>query len=96
LLAEAGVAIHVRLARKIEISQNLGCFFSGKQLGSFLDGPGSLSESEHFAAAVSEMPPKVRAFFEREESPYIPPHRRESAEEREGRLLRESIGGWCG
>jgi hypothetical protein len=61
-----------------------------------LPAPPPISETEHFAAAISEMPPKVRAFFEREESPYIPPHRRESAEEREGRLLRKSIGGWCG
>jgi hypothetical protein len=61
-------------------------------LGYLLGG----TEAERFAAAVSEMPPNVRAFFEREESPYIPVHRRESAEDQEQRLLRESIGGWSG
>jgi hypothetical protein len=40
--------------------------------------PSPISEAEHFAAVISEMPPKVRAFFERDESPYILPHRRES------------------
>jgi hypothetical protein len=44
--------------------------------------PPPISEAEHFAAAVSEMPLKMRAFFEREESPYIPPHRRESDQAR--------------
>jgi hypothetical protein len=58
--------------------------------------PPPISEAEHFAAAVSEMPPKVRAFFEREESPYIPPHRRESDSAREEREGRASFGGWCG
>jgi hypothetical protein len=53
--------------------------------------PPPISEAEHFAAAVSEMPPKVRAFFEREESPYIPPHRRESDQVR---LEREQRASW--
>jgi hypothetical protein len=42
------------------------------------------------------MPPKVRAFFEREESPYIPPHRRESDQDRVEREERASFGGWAG
>ena len=53
-------------------------------------------EAERFAAAVAEMPPKVRAFFEREESPYIPPHRRESDQDRVEREERASFGGWAG
>ena len=61
-----------------------------------LPAPALISESERFAVAVSEMPPKVRAFFEREESPYIPPHRRESDQAREEREERTSFGGWCG
>jgi hypothetical protein len=59
-----------------------------------LPAPLPISEAEHFAAAVSEMPPRVRAFFALEDP--VPPHRRESAEEREERKLRESFGGWCG
>ena len=53
-------------------------------------------EAERFAAAVDEMPAHVRAFFEREESPYIPPPRRESDQARLEREGRASFGGWCG
>jgi hypothetical protein len=60
-----------------------------------LSAPLPISESERFAAAVSEMPPRVRAFFEREESPYIPPHKRESDQARLEREQRVSFGGWC-
>ena len=55
-----------------------------------------MSEAERFGAAVLEMPPKVRAFFEREDSPYIPPHRRESDQDRVEREERTSFGGWPG
>jgi hypothetical protein len=58
--------------------------------------PATVTEAERFAASVPEMPARVRAFFEREESPYIPMHRRETVLEVEQRLLRESFGGWCG
>jgi hypothetical protein len=58
--------------------------------------PLPISESERFAAAVSEMPPKVRAFFERDESPCISPYRRESDQARLEREGRASFGGWCG
>jgi hypothetical protein len=51
---------------------------------------------EPFAAAVQTMPAPVRAFFEGDQEPYIPVHRRESALDQEQRQLRESIGGWCG
>jgi hypothetical protein len=61
-----------------------------------LPAPPPISETECFAAAVSEMPPKVRAFFEREESPYIPPLRRESDQARLEREKQASLGGWCG
>jgi hypothetical protein len=55
-----------------------------------------VSEAERFAAAVSEMPPRVRAFFESEEPPYIPPHRQESEAQRLEREQRASFGGWPG
>jgi hypothetical protein len=56
--------------------------------------PATATEAERFAAAIPEMPPRVRAFFEAEDS--VPAHRPESIEDREGRRLRESFGGWCG
>jgi hypothetical protein len=43
-----------------------------------------------------EMPETVAKFFEREESPYIPAHRRESDQARLEREGRASFGGWCG
>jgi hypothetical protein len=55
-----------------------------------------MSEAERFAAAVLEMPAKVRAFFEHEDSPYIPPNRRESDQDRLEREARASLGGWPG
>jgi hypothetical protein len=58
--------------------------------------PLPVSEAERFAAAVSEMPARVRAFFEREESPYIPPHRRESDQDRLEHQQRSNFGGWPG
>jgi hypothetical protein len=56
--------------------------------------PATATEAERFAVAVQQMPPRVRAFFEAEDS--VPAHRPESIEDREGRRLRESFGGWCG
>jgi hypothetical protein len=53
-----------------------------------------VSEAEHFAAAVADMPAKVRRFFEREDP--IASRRAESAQDSAERRLRESIGGWCG
>jgi hypothetical protein len=56
--------------------------------------PSSVSEAERFAAAVEDMPAKVRAFFERED-----PVQRvswESVAERAEWELRQEIGGWCG
>jgi|SRR6516225_744889 hypothetical protein len=58
--------------------------------------PPPILEAERFAAAVSEMPPNVRAFFERDESPCIPPHQRESDQARLEREGRAGFGGWCG
>jgi hypothetical protein len=55
-----------------------------------------MSESERFALALETMPPRIRAFFEREESPYIPPHPRESDQDRLERQERASFGGWAG
>ena len=52
-----------------------------------------VSEAERFAAAIDQMPLRVRAFFERDDP--IPPWRWESAEDRAERLSRESFGGWC-
>jgi hypothetical protein len=43
-----------------------------------------------------EMPETIAKFFDREESPYIPPHRRESDQARLEREARASFGGWCG
>jgi hypothetical protein len=58
--------------------------------------PATATEAERFAVAVQQMPARVRAFFEREDSPYVPAHRRESIEDRKQRQQRESVGGWCG
>jgi hypothetical protein len=41
-----------------------------------------------------EMSEAVAKFFEPEDP--VPPHRRESFEDRAERRLRESFGGWCG
>jgi hypothetical protein len=59
--------------------------------------PASLptQEAERFAAAVAEMPAKVRRFFEHEES-VTSSRQCESIEERSERQLRTSFGGWCG
>jgi hypothetical protein len=54
-----------------------------------------MSEAERFAAAVLEMPPKVRAFFEHEE-PVISSRQLESDQDRLEREERASFGGWCG
>jgi hypothetical protein len=67
-----------------------------QKLPAALPLPPPIPLAERFAAAVQEMPARVRAFFEREESPYVPLHRRESVGEREQRRMRESVGGWCG
>ena len=56
----------------------------------------SEQEAERFAAAIAEMPARVRAFFEREESPCVPPRRQESEVQRFEREKRASFGGWCG
>jgi hypothetical protein len=48
-----------------------------------------------FAAAVSEMPAKVRAFFQHEER-IVSSQQCESIEERSERQLRSSFGGWPG
>jgi len=42
------------------------------------------------------MPLRVRTFFEYEESRYIPPHLRESGQDRFEREAGASFGGWCG
>jgi hypothetical protein len=39
--------------------------------------PAQESEAERFALVVQTMPPRVRAFFEREESPYVSPRQLE-------------------
>ena len=54
----------------------------------------SEQEAERFAVAIAEMPARVRAFFEREESPCVPPRRQESEVQRLEKLA--SFGGWCG
>jgi hypothetical protein len=61
-----------------------------------VSSPIPATETERFAPAFQTMPAPVRAFFERDESPYVPVHRRESVEDREERQLRESFGGWGG
>jgi len=61
-----------------------------------LPAPSPISEAERFALALGAMPPRVRGFFEREESPYVPPHCGESEGERFERRLLGSIGCWCG
>jgi hypothetical protein len=53
-----------------------------------------MSEAERFAAAVLEMPARIRAFFEHEDpAPYRQPESRQDRLEVEARA---SFGGWCG
>jgi hypothetical protein len=56
--------------------------------------PATLSEAERLAAAVQEMPARIRAFFEREDP--APARRRESVADRAERERLTDLGGWCG
>jgi hypothetical protein len=69
----------------------------GASEGAFAALPASLpvGEAERFAAAVAEMPPKVRAFFEYEE-PVVSSRQLESDQDRLERQARTSFGGWPG
>lgn len=53
-----------------------------------------ISEADRFAAAVLDLPPDVRRFFEHEDP--APPHRWESDQERAERDHRTNLGCWCG
>ena len=53
--------------------------------------PATLSEAERFAAAVQEMPARIRRFFEPEDA--FPPRRVESVEERAQRERLTDLGG---
>ena len=55
----------------------------------------SEQEAERFAAAVPEMPPNVRRFFQAEE-PIVSGRQSESAQDRLERQVRASFVGWCG
>jgi len=57
--------------------------------------PATLSEAERFAAAVADMPPRIRAFFQAEE-PTVSPQQWESDQDRLEREVRASLGGWPG
>jgi hypothetical protein len=50
-----------------------------------------MSEAERFGAAVPDMPPRIRAFFEREDP--TPPQQPESTQERLEREARACFGG---
>jgi hypothetical protein len=55
---------------------------------------GALEQAQLFAAAIDQMPPRIRAFFEREAP--APARRRESVEERAERERLTDLGGWAG
>ena len=55
---------------------------------------GALEQAQLFAAAIDQMPARIRAFFEHEDP--APARRWESIEDRAERGRRESFGGWPG
>lgn len=83
---------------ELEAAGRLPCLTiaPGSHMSAFAALPASppITEAERFAAAIENMPARIRAFFEHEDP--VSPHRWESTEDREERQRRASLGGWPG